>query len=89
MRVILKGFNHPDAVEFLIDNLDSKKIHIREIAAQSLGAMDFEKFKEPMKWYAIVESSLKDAYDAEKEEWLKDDLKEIIDNLKIPSVENK
>jgi hypothetical protein len=82
----LKGFSHPDAIKFLIGKLGSKEISAREIASQSLGAMDFSKMEKPMKWYSTVESALKTAYDKEKEKWLKDDLLDVMKNLKKPSV---
>jgi hypothetical protein len=83
----LQGFAHPDAIKFLIGKLNSKEINTRELASQSLGAMDFSKMEKPMKWYSTVESALKGAYDREKEQWLKDDLLDVMKNLKKPSIE--
>lgn len=82
----LQGFAHPDAIKFLIGKLGSKEINTRELASQSLGAMDFSKMEKPMNWYSTVESALKTAYDKEKEQWLKDDIFELMKNLKKPSV---
>jgi hypothetical protein len=84
----LKGFPHPDAIEFLFKYLDHERDSRRELAVKSLAAIDFNKLDEPMLWYDRVLDALTAAYERETEKWLKDDIHKAIESLKKPSVKN-
>lgn len=83
----VSGSSHPDAINFLIGKLKSDQIPTRELAALGISKINFNKTDNPRKWYDLVKGKLVDARDNEKENWLKDDLTKIIDNLVPPSVE--
>lgn len=84
----LNGFTHPEAIDYLLYNVESDKITTRELAVLSLEKMDFKKLDKPMDWYEKVRSKLIEVLNNEKEEWLRNDIQNVIDNLMKPPVEN-
>lgn len=84
----LKGFSHPDAIDFLIGYLNNDWDSRRELAVISLSAMDFDKLDNPWDWYNKVYNALVAASKREKEDWLKKDIEKSIQNLKKPTVKN-
>ena len=84
----LKGFSHPDAINFLIKYLDHERDSRRELAVMSLAVMDFNKLENPWDWYNKVYNELSAALKREKEDWLRKDIEKAIQNLKKPAVKN-
>jgi len=80
----LKGFAHPDAINYLIRHLTSDTDSTRELSVIGLAAMNFDTMDEPMVWYNKVSSALKTALKKETEDWLKKDIQTAISNLKKP-----
>lgn len=80
----LKGFSHPDAINYLLRHLTSDTDSTRELAVIGLAAMNFDKMDEPMVWYTKVSDALKAAQKKETEDWLKEDIQNAISSLKKP-----
>jgi hypothetical protein len=80
----LKGFSHPDAINYLIRHLSSDEDSTRELSVIGLAEMKFDNLDEPMVWYTKVSDALKSAQKKETESWLKEDMQKAISNLKKP-----
>jgi len=83
----LKGFPHPDAINYLIEHVNSEKQIIREIAIKGIADVDFRKLKEPEKWKSRVLDVIKTVLKKEKVDWLKKDIEKALKKVEEAKTE--
>ena len=81
----LKGFSHPDAIDFLLKYVTNAKPTKREMAIKGLAEMDFTKLDKPDQWKTKVLSAIQKAYSKEKVGWLKKDIQTAMDKIQNAS----
>jgi len=79
----LKGFSHPDAIDFLLKYVTSEKPTKREMAIKGLAEIDFTRLDKPELWKSKVQTAIQKAYSKEKVSWLKKDIQVALDKIEV------
>ena len=77
----LRGFPHPDAIEYLLQNVDNKEVTMRKVAVESLAEIDFKKLDEPSKWHGRVLNKLRQISRKERVTWVSNVIDDAIDKV--------
>jgi len=85
----LRGFPHPDAINFLLKHVENKSATKREIAIKSLAEIDFKKVEDGDKWREKVLDAIHKVQQKEKVVWLRKDIDKAIEKIEASTSQNK